>query len=482
MGISFNTATLLNGNGINISSVVSEIQTEQSGQLTAWQSDVTSLQTQATALTGINTDLSNLASAVSGLSSQALSAVDAASSESAIVSATAQSGAAVGNYSVIVNTLATTGTLYTDSTANATTSILPAGQTSGDLQFQIGGSGGTTANVAITAGSNDTLTTLAASINAQSVTNKWGVTATVVTDATGSRLAINSQATGASGALAITNNSTSLSFEPPVGGTNAEFSINGIPYASTDNTVTTAIPDVTLNLTSADSATPVTISVAPDTTSVSNSINNFVTEYNTVVGDLNAQFAVNPTTNSQGVVGSDSALRSLQSSLGTDVAYATSDSLSTSSGINSLASLGITQNNDGTLSVNTSTLKSALSTNPAAVQNFFTNSNVAGFADKFNADLTNLTDPARGILYEDLATNQTQQTGLNSEISNFQTNLASQKTQLTAQFSQVNASLEEYPFLLSEVTQELASISSTSTTPVSTVNTNTTPATGQATS
>ncbi|HKM48739.1 MAG TPA: flagellar cap protein FliD N-terminal domain-containing protein, partial [Terriglobales bacterium] len=128
MGISFNIASLLNGNGIDVNAVVSEIQAAQSGQLTVWQGDVTNLQTQATALSSINTDLSNLASAMQGLSSEALATVTATSSESAIVSATAQTGATAANYTVVVTGLASTGTLYTDSIASATTSILPTGQ------------------------------------------------------------------------------------------------------------------------------------------------------------------------------------------------------------------------------------------------------------------------------------------------------------------------------------------------------------------
>src|SRR5208337_4290568 len=119
-------------------------------------------------------------------------------------------------------------------------------------------------------------------------------------DANGSRLAIYSQSTGAPGALAIVNNTTTLNFEPPVGGTAAEIKINGIPYGSTTNTVTGAIPDVTLTLTSADPATPVTVTVGPDTTAITNSIDNFVTEYNTVVGDINTQFTVNAATSTEG--------------------------------------------------------------------------------------------------------------------------------------------------------------------------------------
>jgi flagellar hook-associated protein 2 len=397
------------------------------------------------------------------------------------VNATVQSGATAANYSVVVNGLATTGTLYTDSVANAKTSILPNGQSSGDLQVQIGGSGGTTADIAITAGTNDTLTTLAASINSQSTTNNWGITASVVTDASGARLAIYSQASGSPGALAIANNTTSLTFEPPVGGTNANITINGIPYASTANTVTGAIPDVTLNLVSADPATPVQISVGPNTNQITNSIDNFVTEYNTVIGDINAQFTVNAATNNEGPLGSDSALRILQSSLATDITYATTDATSVSSGFTNLAALGITVNDDGTLSVNSSTLDSALSANPSAVQNFFQNASSSGFADNFSSALNNLTDPVEGILNADLAENQTEQGSLTTEINNFQSQLATQKIQLDQEFSQVNANLEEYPFLLQEVTAELGSISSGSSTPTTTPNANTTPTSGEST-
>jgi flagellar hook-associated protein 2 len=484
MGISLNAAALLNGNGIDVNSVVAEIQGAQSGQLTEWQGDVTNLQTQANDLTGINTDLSNLAAAASGLTGAngALTAVTASSSETAIVNATAQTGATAGNYTVVVSGLASTGTLYTDSVANATTSILPSGTTTGNLSLLIGGTGGTTANIAITA-SNNTLTTLASYINSQSATNSWGITASVVTDADGSRLAIYSQATGSAGALSIPSttgsNTTSLTFEPPVGGTNAVISVDGIPYASSTNTVTGAIPNVTLNLVSADEDTPVTVTVGPDTTSITNSINNFVTEYNTVVGDINTQFTVNAATNTEGPLGADTDLRILQSSLASDITYATTDATSVSSGFSNLAALGITQNDDGTLSVDSTTLSSALTTNQAAVENFFTNSTSTGFADNINANLTNLTDPAEGLLNQDLASNQSQQNDLTTEITNFQTQLAAQKVQLDSEFDTVDANLEAYPFTLQEVTAALGSLIVGGTATGTTPSTNTAPATGE---
>ncbi len=236
MGISFNAASLLSGNGIDVSAVVTEIQAGETGQETVWKADQTTLQTQATTVSNINTDLSSLASAVQTLSDPtgALTGLTATSSQSEVLTATVQAGATAANYNVVVSSLASTGTLYTAAIANATTSLLPTGQTTGDLQVQIGGSGGTTADIAITAGANDTLTTLAKSINSQSATNKWGITATVVSDASGARLALYSQATGSPGALALgSSNTTNLTFETPVGGSDSLFTINGIPYSTT---------------------------------------------------------------------------------------------------------------------------------------------------------------------------------------------------------------------------------------------------------
>jgi len=232
MGITLNPSTLLSGQGLDVNSLVNQLLTQKSGQLTSWQNEQTTLQLQAGLLKSINDDLSNLATAVNALSDPlgALMSPAATSSNTGIVTATATTLAPSGQHSVVVNNLATSGLIYAESVAGgADVSILPTGQSSGDLQLQIGGSGGSTADIHITAGANDTLTTLASSINALSTENHWGITASVVTDANGARLSIVSQATGTPGAIAVTTNTTSLNFGAPVGGTNASLKIDGIP-------------------------------------------------------------------------------------------------------------------------------------------------------------------------------------------------------------------------------------------------------------
>lgn len=476
MGISFNAAALLNGNGINVQSVVTAILSPGNAVVNQLQNQQTDLSTQAGLLAGYNNNLTSLAAAVVALANPSgpLASQSATSSDSSILTASAATTATPGTHQIVVSNLATTGTLYTNPLTDGNTSFLTSPATTGDIKLQVGGGSGTTHDIAITQGSNDTLSTLANYINTQN----WGVTANVVTDSSGARLALYSQSTGTPGALAITNNDTGLTFNAPVGGTNASLTIDGVPYSSSSNTVTGAIAEVTLNLASASPGTEVQLTVGPDTTQATNAINTFVTAYNAVIGGLNTQFTVDSTTNSEGPLGGDVALRSLQSSLLNDVSY----SITGNSGLVNLASLGIDMNNDGTLTVNQvataihPSLANVLATNPGAVQTFFQNASGTGFAQTFNNDLANLTDPTNGILNLDIADNTTHQHALTTQITALQDRLTAQQAALTLEYARVNATLEAYPSLLLTVTAEIGALNGNYTS--STTPSNTTPATG----
>ena len=449
MGISLNPATLLNGQGIDVSSLVAAALAPEQGELQVYQQQQSTLQTQAGVLTSMNTDLNNLASAVNSLTDVLgpLAAESVDSSQPNIVSGSADATAAPGTHTIVVSTLATQGTLYTDAVATADTSILANGQSSGDLKIQIGGATGTTEDVPITAGSNDTLNTLVSYINSQN----WGVTATVLNDASGARLAIYSQNTGATGALSVTSNTTNLTFNPAIGGTDASFSVDGVPFSSTSNTVTGAIQGVTLNLLGAYPGIQTQITVGPDVTQATQAISSFITAYNQVTADINTQFTVNPATNNEGPLAGDNTIRTLQSSLLADATYATGSNTAYSN----LTAIGITMNNDGTMSVDPTQLGNALANNPTAVLNFFQNDTQTGFANNFANDLQNLTNPTTGLLNLDLTQNQQQQTDLSNTISDFQSQMTAQQQQLSNEFSEVNALLEEYPYQVQAIDLQL---------------------------
>ncbi len=572
--ISLNAATLLNGSGIDVNSLVSQVEAQQQGQVTIWQQQQSNLSTDAGLLSGLNLNLSTLKTAVQSLADPLgpLAAMIPTSSNTDILTATAATNATAGTHQIVVSTLAsageiytaalvdgntsflpsgatggdiqlqvggasgivhdvaitpgsndtlntlanyinqqnwgvnasvvtdangsrlaiysqatgtpgalaitansTTGTLYTSDLASADTSILPTGQSTGDLQLQIGGTNGTIQDIPITQGSNDTLNSLASYINQQSTQNNWGVTANVVQDAGGYHLALSSSAQGPAGALVFIANTTvltttpnpntNLDFQAPIGGTDASLTIDGMNIASHTNTITSAIPGVTLNLSSADPNTTVQLTVGPDANQATQAINSFVTAYNAIITNINQQYTVDPSTNAEGPLASDSSLRSLQSSLLNDVAYAVTGN---GGGLVNLASLGINMNDDGTLAVGTApngqSLSQILASDPADVQTFFQNDSATGFANAFNSDLTVLTNSTTGVLTSDLAENTTEQQNLTTEISNFQARLLAQQTELEAKFSQVNATLEEYPYLLAELNASLGVTTTVGTT------------------
>jgi flagellar hook-associated protein 2 len=462
MGISLNPSTILSGQGIDVASLVQQIITNEStGPLSVWQGQETSLSTQNGLLDGIENNLTVLQTAVAALSDPtgALTAQDVTSSQPGVLTAAADSTAVAGTHTVEVDTLATNGTLYTNPVAaGANTSFLVTGQT-GDIKLQVGGA--TPFDIPITQGSNDTLTTLANYINTHSSTNNWGVTASVVSDSTGSRLALQSQNTGTAGALAVSNNTnTSLTFATPAGGTNASLTVDGVPFSSTTNTVKGAIQGVTLGLVSQSPGNPVQLSVGPDRNQIATAVNNFVSAYNTVVTTNNQQYAVDPTgTTPAPPLESNLSLRSVQSSILADAGF----SITGNSGYVNLESLGINTNNDGTLTLGTNaeglTFAQVLAANPTAVQNFFQNASGTGFANNFNTDLTKLTNATSGPLNAEVTQNEAEQQDLTTTINNFEVQLTAQSAQLTTQYDAVNASLQAYPILLQEITQTLGTLS-----------------------
>src|SRR2546430_16018603 len=104
MAVSFNSAALLNGNGINVSSVVNAILAPKSGSISLLQNQQTDLSTKAGLLTGLNNNLTNLAAA--GLSLARISgpptAQSANSPQPGILPATAQTTSPGGTHQIVV--------------------------------------------------------------------------------------------------------------------------------------------------------------------------------------------------------------------------------------------------------------------------------------------------------------------------------------------------------------------------------------------
>ena len=431
------------GTGINVQQFVQFALAGQQANITALQTQQTGLNSQAAEITKISTDLSNLDNAVFALKDPlgVLSSQVATSSNSAVVNATASSSATPGSHSVVVNSLATTSSHYTNALSTSSTAI-PAGT----FQVKVGSNAAATVTVDLT---NNTLSQLADTINNQNI----GVSASVIQDSNGYRLALVSTASGATGDVTISGNTTGLSFTKAVTGTNASLVVDGIPISSASNTVSNVINGVTLSLGSPSPSAPVTVNVNPDTTQATTAINNLVSAYNTVIGEINSQFNVASDGSGGGPLETDNSLRDVQAQLLGALSY----SIPGNNGIVNLASIGVNFNNDGTLSVDSGKLTSALSSNFSAVQNLLQNS-TNGFSQNLSTVLTNINGAGTGILSLDAQSVTSTSQSLTKQISDLQAALLVQQANLTTVYAQVNTTLQELPLLESQITQQLASV------------------------
>ena len=416
--------------GIDVSSAVDSILYADRAPERAWQAQQTTLSRQSSAINQLQDDASSLSDALSTLqtTSGVLSAATATSSNSSVLTATATDGTISSNHSIVVNSLASTGSWYS------------AAQTSSSATLSAGSfditTGGTTTTISVgTDSTNSTLDELAATINTQSL----GVSATVVTDSTGTRLSLVSTASGSAGDFSIGNDS-SVAFTRANTGANSSITIDGVPISSATNTVTGALSGVTLNLVGASPNTTINLSVTPDTSSITSAVSSFVTAYNTLITDVNAQFAYNSGTQTAGVLQTDSAVQGLQSQLLTSTNYNSGGGT-----LNTLSSLGITTNSDGTLSLNTATLSSAISSNSSAVSSFFQGASSNGFAASLTSTLNIYTDPTAGAFTVDLKSISNEYSDLTDQTSQLEVYLSSQQTILTARYNAADIAIQQLP-------------------------------------
>jgi flagellar hook-associated protein 2 len=427
--------------GINVQAAVAAAIAAESGPLNEWEQEQAALQSQTGDINVIENNISTLQTALTGLGdpSGALLSMTTSSSNSNIVTASAAPGATPGNHVVEVKSVASTGSWYSDSVASGDTTLADGGFT---LQV------GTNAPVQVTYGpdgSAATLNDLATYINGLGA----GVTANVVNDSTGARLSIVSNSSGTANDVAISAE-TGLNFTRASTGADASLTVDGIPIDSASNTVTGVVPGVTFNLVSAAPGTLVNVSATEDVNAATQAVTAFVNAYNTVVQNVNQEFAVGGN-GAQGPLGGDSTLGILQDMLLGTGSY----SDGSTSGIATLADLGITMNNDGTLTLDSGTLQGAMQSNFSAVQNFFQGTSSNGFANSLTTQLNTMTDPTNGAFTVDLQSISSENTDLQNQINDFQTYLQDQTTLLTAEYNQADALLQQLPILEQQIAAEL---------------------------
>jgi flagellar hook-associated protein 2 len=449
------------GSVINVSSLVSQlVAATRAPKDSLIASQTQTVTTEISAVGTLKGALSAFQSALSSLDTPStFNAQTASSSAPSIFTATAGSTAVGGTYSVTVSQLAQAQQLVSKPFVGDGSAVVGTGT----LKLSLGG---TSFNVTIGT-ANQTVAGIASAIN--SATGNPGVTATVITGTDGAHLVLSSTLTGAANTIQVaeTDGGTALSalsygtgntanYKQNSAAQDAQFSISGISHTSASNTVSDALGGITLSLLGTTPATgtgsTATLKVATDTATIETNIGAFVTAYNTMVGSLSSLGSYDPTTSTAGPMLGDTLLSGVKNEIRTALYGVVNTGSSTYS---SLASVGITTNTDGTLSLNGTRLQTALSSAPSAVSALF--SSAGGVATKLNTQITNAL-ASGGTIDSRSKTLIKQENTLTAQTADLNSQMTALTASLTQQYASLNTLLSSLQTTSAYLTQQFAAL------------------------
>jgi flagellar hook-associated protein 2 len=446
------------GSVIDVSSLVSQLvaatRAPQDAQISAQTQAVS---TQISAIGTLKSALSTFQSSLGVLDTpSAFDLQTANSTDQSAFTATASAGAAAGTYNVTVGALAQAQQLLSKPFAAGAGASVGTGTLSLSL-------GGTSFNVTIDS-TDDTLSGIAAAID--SATGNPGIGATVLQGTDGAHLVLSSSLTGAANSIQVTETDggnalaaltyatgNTAQYTQEAAAQDAAFSIAGVAYTSPSNTVTNALNGVTLNLLGTTAAgSNATLSVANDTASIETNISAFVTAYNTLVTALAPLGSYDATTNTAGPLLGNALLSGTQNQLQQALYSVVNTGSST---YDSLASIGITTNPDGSLSLNNATLSNALATNFSAVSQLFSGS--GGVAATLNSQLSAALN-STGAIAATSSTLVSQENALTQQENQLNDQMTALSASLTQQYSALNTLLSSLQSTSAYLSQQFASL------------------------
>ena len=415
------------GSSMDVNSLVSALVTAKTaGQAATLANQQSSDNTMLSALGTIKSALSAMQTALGGLSDGTIFSQLSATASGSGITATTTTGAAAGSYSVSVQQLATANQISSKAyAANATLGT-------GTLTLGVG-SGSMTLNLDST---NNTLAGVAAAIN--SSTSNPGLTAAVVTASDGQHLVLTSTQTGAANTVSVSAGAgvdagmATANFTQVTAAQDAKLTISGSAVTSASNTVSGALTGVTLSLSSASVGTTQTVSVAANTSAVVSAMQGFTTAYNNWINAEKAVSSFDPTTSTAGPLLGDAMLNSAVNGIASIMA----SGLTVGSTTFSLAQIGLNLNNDGTVTLNSSTLQSTLATNPTMVSSVFNGTN--GIGEQLNAMANSYTQSTIGQIDQRTTTINSDLTSLTQQQSSLSAYQATLTSQYNAQFTALN--------------------------------------------
>jgi flagellar hook-associated protein 2 len=371
------------GSGIDVNSIIDGLIAASQGPVNRIKQQQSDNQAAVSTMSDVGSLLSKLKTAVSGLDQIREVGSFTVTSSSDALAATANGAASGGSFEIEIGHLATAYKAYSNGLGSSSSAGL--GQ-SGTLSLSVGGK---SADITIAAG--DSLDAIAQKIGASGLR----VSASTLFDGTNYRLQLRALDTGAANEVVVNEAGVSLGFADnnQSHGTDAQFSVDGFQLTSASNQVSGVIGGVTLAL-SKETTEPATLEVKSDATAFADKLKSFVDAYNGVVNKVHSVSGFGSTKATVSALAGDSALRTITNQLSRNLTQTVGTGK-----FQTLRSMGLELNNDGTLSIDQAQLEKALAEDPSAVGRILAGDDAdqKGIMDNLTALTTDIVS-SKGVL------------------------------------------------------------------------------------
>jgi flagellar hook-associated protein 2 len=472
------------GSGLDVNSIVNQLVSLERRPIQNLQVKAATLQTKLSGVGQLQGALAGLQDAAKRLATPATyDAMSVTSSETASVTAalSGSSTPATGSFSVSVTSLAAGQTLVSGSGQfTASTQTVGSGSLTLSLgEWQAGNvfapkSGSTPATISIAAG--DSLSAIKDKINAENA----GVKASLVTDASGVRLSLQSTATGAVNGFRLTvadddgintdgNGLSRLVYDPQnaaaqmsrtMAAADAVALVNGIEVKSANNVFDGAVQGVSFTAKKVTTSN-VNLTVGKNTESVRQAVNGFVSAYNALSKFLSEQTKYDPATKQAGLFQGNGAVVGILNQLKSK----TIESTTSSATFDTLSSMGIEVQRDGTLQVASAKLDKALN-DLGEMKTAMTASSLApgaaGLGRRFQTMADGLLAVTGGAVPNMTKSLQSQLASNQKDQSRYEDRVAAVEKRLRAEYASLDTTIAKFSSLNSYVSQQISMLQKTS--------------------
>lgn len=433
------------GSGLDLNGLLEQLNEAERGKLEPIVRQQEQQQAKISAYGQLRSALTQFQDAVGKISDASLFQSLSTNVTGGALTATAGEDANPGRYDVEVTQLARAGTLATQRVGESDVALTDTEQTL-TLSFA---NAELDREITIPAGSS--LEDIRDAINADS---EAGVTASIVNDGSGYRLAFSSKETGADASITSFSFSGDISLEADTAtarvGQDAEINVNGIAITSPTNRVEGAIQGITLNLEEVSAeGQSTTIVVERDTRAVREAVTDFVDAFNDLKSTIGSLTAFNGETGESGELLGDSAVRTIESRLrgvlgggveGGEFAM--------------LSDVGITLQRDGTLKLDESKLDELVSGDMDALGRFFAgDGEAAGMAGLLDDTLGQLLG-SNGVVESSISGAENRVESLNERYARMERSIEQTIARYRTQFGQLDAMIAQMNQTSSYLTQQ----------------------------